>query len=176
VTRGTVLLLLAITPGAGFAARTRPIHAAFSWNRAITCTPFTATAADVLAGRVKPGIADPTSTTPPCEVQHRSPFVQLHAMRIIGGMGQACAEGDTEYCDTVFTAEDRIGSLAGQKPQRVRCVIDREWKRAAIAPPSPGPDDPVIEIQGYVHWDAAGQFWEIHPVTAWRTTPAPARH
>lgn len=141
---------------------------AVSWNRAITCTPFTATANDVVEHRFAPGVAVPAAASPPCSAGHTSQFVQLHTMRIIGGLGRACPEGDTQYCDTVFLAEDPVAPAPNRKPQRIRCVIDQAWKRAAIAPADPTPGETRIEIQGFVHRDRATGEWTIHPVTAWK--------
>lgn len=174
--RRVLLAVVLVLPGAALAARPHRGHQEKSWNRDVSCTPFTSTAADVVAGRIKPGIGNPSSTTPPCEIRHKSPFVMLHGMRIIGGLSRVCADGDTLYCDTVFTAEDPVAPAAGQKPVRIRCVIDREWKRAAIAPADPGREDAVIEIQGYAYQDPATHLWEIHPVTAWRAASGVAEH
>ena len=89
-------------------------------------------------------------------------------MRIVGPLTRACPEGETIFCDTVFTAEDPVAPGPNLKPQRIRCVIDQAWKRATIAPPDPGRTDAVIELQGFVHRDSATGLWELHPVTAWR--------
>jgi len=165
-----VLTIALLAPG--FAAAAKPVNPhrvkAVSWNRAVTCTPYTATAADVHANRFAPGIGNPATTTPPCSTGLRSTFVQLHKMRIIGPVTRTCTEGETVFCDTVFTAEDPVAPAVGQKPQRIRCVIDQAWKRAALAPPDPGRDETIIEIQGFVYRNPATNEWEIHPVTAWK--------
>jgi hypothetical protein len=173
VRRIAAITLLALVPGFSLAARApRHGHKETSWNRAITCTPFTSTAADVVAGRVKPGIGDPASITPPCELQHKSPFVILFGMKLVGSLSRVCAEGDTTFCDTVFTAEDPVAPAVGAKFQRIRCVIDREWKRSLVAPPDPGRDETVVDLQGYAYMNPATRQWEIHPVTAWRRAAA----
>ncbi len=167
-----ILLVLLLAPGTGHAARPTRGHGTPSWSRWVTCTPYTATASDILAGRWAPGIAEPASLSQPCELRNRSVFVLLHTMRVVGAPVRACADGDTEFCDTVLLLEDGVAAGPGLKPARLRCVIDREWKRAGRAPSDPEPADRVIEIQGFVHRDPAGGGWELRPVTAFRRTPA----
>ena len=168
--RPLLTAILALVPMAAVAARSPHLNRvkAVSWNRAISCTPYTATANDVLEGRFGPGLGDPAAASPPCSNGHTSTFVLMHRMRIIGPLGRACPAGETVYCDTIFTVEDPVAPSANRKPQRIRCVIDQAWKRAAIAPPDPGREEVAIEIQGFVHRDPATGAWEIHPVTAWR--------
>jgi len=167
-----IALLVALLAASGESQAARPLKSgrvkAVSWNRVITCTPYTATANDVNEGRFAPGIGDASNASPACAAGHTSQFVQMHRMRIIGPLTRACSAGDTIFCDTVFTAEDPVAPGPHGKPQRIRCVIDQAWKRAAIAPPDPPKGDSPIEIQGFVHRDPATGLWEIHPITAWR--------
>src|SRR5438093_821777 len=59
---------------------------------------------------------------------------------------------------------------------RIYAVIDGDWNASGTAPPIPPNPGQLIDVQGFVYWDADSlnfsthnwSGWELHPFTAWR--------
>src|SRR6266540_285409 len=135
-----------------------------------------------------------------------SMFVEIHGVKRGNISNEDCSghydavNGGTSnggnYCDTSFNIYDPavVPSYSGSCSRssdptcygRIHIEIDHDWKAARYCGPSTACDDvalnsqttssSVLDVQGFVYWDAPQanqqwhnyQGWEIHPVTGWR--------
>lgn len=80
------------------------------------------------------------------------------------------------FCSTTFNLDSSMPQCPACYLHRVYSVIDRDWKAAGIAPPSPVQGQ-VIDVQAFVYWNPqyiatswhSFTGWELH-VTGWRVS------
>jgi hypothetical protein len=183
---GIAVLLVASPP----ASRAAQPPLLVSWNPAVSCVPVRTTVEAILGSQTNSnggatqaggwyggtGVPDPTSLTPPCQVNGAPVFVELHDMHVTpfncdGSLSDGTGTGDC-------TGNIWDNSAAGQTLLNTIAVdIDGHWIAGGIAPGTP-PTDSLIDIQGFVYWspghggDSSHSYsgWELHPVSAWRPT------
>jgi hypothetical protein len=156
-----------------------------SWSPYVSCRPLLASISDVIGHEpnrlggsslqgspFRPGIPDKNALSPPCEVDGKPMFVEVHAAELIWTRHQ----GDG---DLTFHLIDPDRPELPDKMRSIHSEISGEWidaKQAAsldLPPPNTR-----IDVQGFVYWDYwhvsdawhNDSGWEIHPVTAWRAS------
>src|SRR5438094_928757 len=128
---------------------------------------------------------------PPCFVNGISTFVELHNVALTVPPEVATYDCRTSYdqsngaalfpngrnCDVVFS----VGNVSATScpscyMHRIYAEIDGDWNASGTAPPIPPNPGQLIDVQGFVYWDADSlnfsthnwSGWELHPFTAWR--------
>jgi len=131
------------------------------------------------------------SLQPPCFVNGISTFVELHNVALTVPPEVATYDCRTSYdqsngaamfpngrnCDVVFS----VGNVSATScpscyMHRIYAEIDGDWNASGTAPPIPPNPGQLIDVQGFVYWDADSlnfsthnwSGWELHPFTAWR--------
>ena len=127
----------------------------------------------------------------PCFTLGVSAFVEVHSVTVLSVDPQAdcgiyydISNGGGRFpngssCSTTFNLASSRPACPSCYLHRVYAVIDRDWKAAGIAPPSPGQGQ-TIDVQGFVYWNTqwvdqpwhSFTGWELH-VTAWRISMTP---
>src|SRR3989449_1965191 len=128
---------------------------------------------------------------PPCFVNGISTFVELHNVALTVPPEVATYDCRTSYdqsngaalfpngknCDVVFS----VGNVSATNcpscyMHRIYAEIDGDWNASGTAPPIPPNPGQLIDVQGFVYWDADSinfsthnwSGWELHSFTAWR--------
>src|SRR3989442_4011316 len=128
---------------------------------------------------------------PPCFVNGISTFVELHNVALTMPPEVANYDCRTSYdqsngaalfpngrnCDVVFS----VGNVSATScpscyMHRIYAEIDGDWNASGAAPPIPPNPGQLIDVQGFVYWDADSlnfsthnwSGWELHPFSAWR--------
>ena len=166
-----------------------------SWNPAVSCTALLTTIEGVIGNQANsnggatyggggflPGIPNKRSTSPPCTVNGNATFVEIHGVKLPSYTIEDCVQyPNGTFCDTTANVLDPNCASADVYLCRIHVEIDQAWKSAGVAPQNPPSTTQLFDIQGFVYWDPNnnGHFadqwhsysgWEIHPLTAWRTS------
>ena len=136
------------------------------------------------------------SLQPPCIINGISTFVELHNVTLTVPPGVATYDCRTSYdqsngaalfpngknCDVVFSIGNASAtSCPSCYMHRTYSEIDGDWNASGTAPPIPPNPGQLIDVQGFVYWDADSlnfsshnwSGWELHPFTAWRPAQNP---
>jgi len=167
-----------------------------SWNPAVSCTALLTTIEGVIGNQANanggatyggggfiPGIPNKRATFPPCSVNGNATFVEIHGVQIdtLTYTVEDCAQyPNGKFCDTTFNAQDPKCTSSDVHLCTIHMEIDQAWKSAGIAPQNPPVTTQLLDIQGFVYWDAehtscschSYSGWEIHSVSAWRLSSA----
>ena len=128
---------------------------------------------------------------PPCNVNGIPTFVELHNVSLTVQPAVATYDCRTAYdvangaapftngqnCDVVFSVGNpSANNCPSCFMHRIYAEIDGDWNASGTAPPTPPAPGQLIDVQGFVYWDADSlnfsshnwSGWELHPFTAWR--------
>lgn len=153
-----------------------------------------------LAGNYPPGTNAPSSTwekvayskrstNPPCNVRLSNStlaptLVEIRGLTVTGvSLTGECGSVFPHICDETFHLCNAVlaPNCSDNYPDSMHMFhaeIDMYWVRNHIAPPAPS-SGYTIDVQGFAYWDDghlqdawhAFSGWELHPLTAWRTSP-----
>ena len=135
------------------------------------------------------------SLHPPCSVNGAPTFVELHNVTLTISPRVATYDCRTSYdvsngagifsngknCDIVFSVGNATATTCPSCfMHRIYAEIDGDWNASGVAPSIPPPGQ-MIDVQGFVYWDADSlnfsshnwSGWELHPLTAWRLSQHP---
>ena len=136
------------------------------------------------------------SLHPSCIVNGSPTFVELHNVSLTIPPGMATYDCRTSYdvsngagtysngknCDIVFSVGNpSAASCPACFMHRIYAEIDGDWNASGVAPVAPPSPGQMIDLQGFVYWDADSlnfashnwSGWELHPFTAWRPAQQP---
>jgi PKD repeat protein len=131
------------------------------------------------------------SLQPPCFINGIPTFVELHNVTLTAPPAVATYDCRTSYdqsngaalfpngknCDVVFSIGNASAtSCPSCYVHRIYAEIDGDWNASGAAPLIPPNPGQLIDVQGFVYWDADSlnfsshnwSGWELHPFTAWR--------
>ena len=121
---------------------------------------------------------------PPCALGKEPTFVQIDGLVV--GRDWGPVHGDGDYTGTL--ADPQAPAITNAFMKAIHAEIDATWIKAGVAPAHLSAAGSKVDVQGFVYWDpghVGERFhnysgWELHPLTAWRTSsgssnPARAR-
>jgi hypothetical protein len=137
------------------------------------------------------------SLQPPCFVNGIPTFVELHNASLTVPPSVATYDCRTSYdqsngaavfpngknCDIVFNAGNvSATSCPACFMHRIYAEIDGDWNASGTAPQAPPGPGQMIDVQGFLYWDADSlnssthnwSGWELHSFSAWRPAQNPA--
>ena len=96
----------------------------------------------------------------------------------------AGAFSNGKSCDIVFSVGNASATTCPACfMHRIYAEIDGDWNASGMAPSVPPSPGQMVDVQGFVYWDADSfnssghnwSGWELHPFTAWRLSqPSPS--
>jgi len=188
-----VLLTIAVDAGAGVRSTAAPARAPAtvrtatltttpSWNPNVNCAATVTTLGAILGtqrsalggatyagGGFKPGVPDRRSFAPPCAVSGVPTFVEIRNVKV-GSCGAINADGDW----TCTLTDPNLLATTSRDMAKIHIETGTNFRTAGgwSIPPS----GRLINVQGFVFWDAGHTSaawhnhsgWELHSFTAWR--------
>jgi hypothetical protein len=108
----------------------------------------------------------------PCLTRGATPtFVEIHGVQITADSGSP-PDGDR-----VFNVTDPRRLDLSEPMRSMHLEIEGTWRAAGVAPSTVIPPlGSLVDVQGFVYWDAehtdeqwhSFSGWELHPLAAWR--------
>ena len=120
----------------------------------------------------RPPLSSPCSTSTGV-----SAFIEIHKLVVTSPTVTDCgvyfdvSNGGGPFprgqsCSTTFNLASSMPQCPACYFHRVYTVIDRDWKAAGLAPPSPAQGQ-IIDVQGFVYWNPQNVAESWHSYTGW---------